>query len=203
MSSEQSYLSPIGETVNARGRKALVCRCICGKEVVLEPATAKVNRSCGCLRYKFLGDKKRRHGLTGSPTYRTWVNMLTRCTNPNSDKYKWYGAKGIKVCLAWKSFESFLADMGERPQGMSLDRVDPAGNYQKSNCRWATPTEQCNNRKNTKRFSFFGEMLTMSEAARKHGVVTGSLWSAMKDGCDPQFALERLVKAKQEKGIEL
>lgn len=78
--------------------------------------------------------------------------MLQRCLNPNSDNYRWYGGRGITICLEWiDSFDAFLADMGERPTGMTLDRINPDGNYEPGNVRWATPKEQARNRRRARR----------------------------------------------------
>lgn len=82
-----------------------------------------------------------------SPTYYSWASMLTRCTNPNSSGWKNYGARGITVCDRWRSFDNFLADMGDRPVGLTLDRKDNDGNYEPANCRWATPVEQARNKR--------------------------------------------------------
>ncbi len=82
------------------------------------------------------------HGLSGTPTYGTWFSMKVRCLNKNSEKYRHYGGRGIKVCERWLSFENFFEDMGIRPKGKTLDRVDVNGHYEKKNCRWATQSEQ-------------------------------------------------------------
>lgn len=90
-----------------------------------------------------------RHGQAKARTrtYRTWYSMRNRCNNPSNRNYRLYGGRGITVCERWDLFENFLADMGERPEGRSIDRIDPDGNYEPSNCRWATPKEQIHNRR--------------------------------------------------------
>ena len=91
-----------------------------------------------------------KHGYDGTPTYKSWQSMKDRCLNPNATSYPIYGAKGIMICERWMVFENFLADMGERPEGTSLDRKDSNGHYEPGNCRWATAIEQSRNRKSTK-----------------------------------------------------
>lgn len=108
-------------------------------------------RSCGCLASEVRAARWRTHGKTDTRVYRAWASMLRRCQNPNTVAYKWYGARGIKTCERWQKFENFLADMGEPPVGMELDRIDNDGNYEPENCRWVTHQKNCMNRRNNVR----------------------------------------------------
>lgn len=87
------------------------------------------------------------HGMTATATYNSWSTMKQRCLNPRSPKYKSYGGRGIDVCPQWMTFEGFLADMGVRPDGLTLDRIDNDAGYSPDNCRWATPSQQIANRR--------------------------------------------------------
>ncbi len=106
------------------------------------------NQTVLALRLANLGNTYgRTHGMTNTPAHVSWRSMLTRCRNQNHDSYPDYGGRGITVCERWLRFENFYADMGERPEGTSLDRIDRDGNYEASNCRWATLAEQQRNKR--------------------------------------------------------
>jgi hypothetical protein len=128
------------------GREAAwACTCDCGRLKTISGASLRDGsvQSCGCLRK----DKPTTHGMKGTPTYVSWCSMIQRCTNPNRPRFADHGGRGIKIYGSWLRFEAFLADMGERPEGKTLDRIDNDGDYEPDNCKWSTPTEQARNRR--------------------------------------------------------
>jgi len=127
-----------------------VCDCGGTLDKVAKQVKWGNTQSCGCYAKDVHSARcarlNLRHGLTYSPTWVTWQAMKQRCTDPNAINYRYYGERGVSICERWAIFENFLADMGERPKGKTLDRIDPFGNYEPSNCRWATVLEQRHNR---------------------------------------------------------
>lgn len=163
------------------------CRCECGAVANVNGSTLKGGRSksCGCYSV----DRVRTHGMEGTPTYNVWGHMLSRCRNERHKQYDRYGGRGIKVCKRWHKFENFFADMGEKPPGLSLDRVDNDGDYKKSNCRWATPRQQLGNQERSLRFEWNGKMQTLSDLAREHGISRRKVYQRILKGWTLKDAL--------------
>lgn len=145
------------EFVQIKSRRFYRCRCACGAEKVIREDALKtgLTRSCGCFAKERAFQTNYRHGWSAGGglarehrgAFNTWRSMNYRCYSPNYEKYEKYGARGVAVCDRWRtSFAAFLEDMGDRPEGMTLDRINRFGNYEPSNCRWADAKTQANNR---------------------------------------------------------
>jgi|SRR5580692_10482292 hypothetical protein len=134
---------------DARGQSLWLCRCDCGSEKIQRGGDLNYGRqSCGCIRREKLIAQTTVHGQSKTPTWQSWKGMLERCYNPRSASYKWYGGRGVGIDdPRWFSFPAFAEDMGEKPPGTSLDRRNNDLGYCKANCRWATPKQQTDNRR--------------------------------------------------------
>lgn len=167
------------------GTHRWLCQCDCGGQATPTIGALRSSRtqSCGCLRREPRIDNFI-HGLNCSdPTYASWHDMHTRCTNPKSNSFKNYGERGIKICERWNNFMNFLADMGSRPERKVLDRIDNDGNYEPSNCRWATYVESARNTRKSIPAKLRQEIIARCDAgetpvaiARQYGIHTRTIW---------------------------
>lgn len=180
---------------NRKGRTAWLCKCDCGTFVTVlrQSLRSGATVSCGCYMREVTIKAHKKHGHSPSsgksPEYSAWVSMIQRCNNPNSRAYKDYGARGIIVCDEWMSFDNFLRDMGCRPDSMTLDRIDNNGNYEPSNCRWATRKQQMRNRRNNRILEYNGKKLTLTEWSEETGLTIETIRNRLRLGWDLSHAL--------------
>lgn len=175
-------------------RTVWLCQCDCGRqsEVRKTHLTANHTTSCGCnqKRQQTKGFN-RSHGLRSRPEYGLWADMKQRCTNPTRSDYERYGLRGISVCQSWlEDFAAFFKDMGPRPSPKhTIERIDNAKAYEPSNCRWATVTEQNNNKRSNRIVEAFGKQQTCAQWAREIGMDYGQLLKRLERGISPEAAL--------------
>ena len=175
------------------GHTAWLCRCDCGKEVTIAGNHLRKSNgtmSCGCAK-RTHGES---HGEGLTPLYRVWLSMRERCNNPDCKSFTNYGGRGITVCPEWDDYLVFKADMGDRPKGRSLDRIDNSGPYSKANCRWATQQEQVWNTRVARWVEFNGERKVLSEWARYFGMTPGKLYGWLRK--DERAGMERALRSK-------
>lgn len=175
------------------------CLCDCGavRNVRRQHLVSGHTNSCGCLNKEITTARNLKHNCSPrsghTPEYSVWSTMITRCENPRREKFARYGARGISVCERWRgSFECFLEDMGPKPSPQhSIDRIDNDGNYEPSNCRWATVAEQARNRSSTVMIEAFGKRQCMSDWAKEIGISVQTIRERLKRGVDPLMAVRR------------
>lgn len=181
---------------NKHKQTTSICLCDCDSRATILNISLRsgLSTSCGC-RAKDLSRARATHGHNRvgyrAGTYITWSAMLTRCFNPNQRSYRDYGARGITVCERWLRFENFLADMGERPDHHTLERKDNNGNYEPSNCKWATTKEQSRNTSRTLRFTIDGIAACAKDHASRLGINYGTLKSRLESGWTPELAFKK------------
>lgn len=176
---------------NERGKHGevyWVCKCECGFKKRVTANSLRNGSSTKCYSCK-----NRLHGMETSPTYGSWVAMRQRCSNPKNVSYKDYGGKGIEVCGRWSEFVNFLADMGVRPEGMTIDRINSAKGYSKENCKWSTPKEQARNRGNTKKYQHDGKEYALGELADMYGIPVRRVAQRLNAGWELNRALKTPV----------
>jgi len=177
--------------LDPRGNVLWLCRCECGTERFVRGSEIYLGNStsCGCTR--------RRHGMSRTRTWKSWDAMKQRCLNQNSPDYPRYGGVGIKVCKKWLKMDGFLEDMGERPEGKTLDRIDNSGNYESGNCRWATASEQQFNKRSNLKLEHQGKIRSIVELSEESGVPLKVLRWRLEHNWDLNQALETPVRPKR------
>ncbi|CAB4136913.1 hypothetical protein UFOVP313_10 [uncultured Caudovirales phage] len=177
-------------------------RCSCGTEkTVRENHIVHGNTvSCGCYARKACGERFRTHGLRSSRSYNVWKQMIFRCFDLRSKDYKDYGGRGITVDQAWQDVRNFIADMGQAPRGMTLDRIDVNQGYSKSNCRWATTKEQARNTRRNRVITAEGQTLVMTDWAALKGIPVSTICNRIRCGWPADKAVQTPRRSYQLTG---
>lgn len=182
-----------------------LCRCECGVEIEVNGGSLASGhtKSCGCLKIEKATARVYRHGYAKSPTYNCWYSMHNRCSNPADIGFAHYGGRGIIVCQRWaytkEGLQNFIADMGERPVGCSLDRIDNNGNYDPGNCRWATQKLQARNRRSNRFVDFQGENVNVTILCEQHGISDNTFLERLKRGWSVERAITSPVDTRRHR----
>ena len=182
------------------GQYMWLCECSCGNTLTVRGGDLVngTTKSCGCLRKEVATLHNTSHGHTGSPTYHVWEAMLSRCRNPSNPNYFDYGGRNIFVCERWYKFENFLEDMGEKPEGLSIERTDNNSGYSLDNCVWASMTTQARNRRSTRNLTYRGETLCVAAWADKLELKRDVLYTRLRRG----WSVERTLGTSTASGVE-
>jgi hypothetical protein len=168
-----------------KGKAYWTCQCDCGKKACVSGQLLRAGKStsCGCYRAELMSVIKRKHGMSNTPEWHTYYRMLDRCYNAKNARFASYGGRGIEVCSDWKdSFVSFHRDMGPRPDACSLDRIDVNGHYEPGNCRWATATQQAQNKTTNINITHGDQTKCLTQWAREHEVPLLTAYSRLQRG---------------------
>ncbi len=181
----------------------MFCECDCGITILIRLASLRhgYTKSCGCLKRDM---QTKYRSASGDPAcwgriYRVWRGMMSRCYRTTDKDYPEYGGRGINVCRRWHEFVNFEADIGNRPDGTSLDRINVHGDYEPQNCRWATPVIQQRNRRSNRLFEFNGEKLTFAELCQRHSIAESTLRNRLDKGMNLSDALMFPVRKRRVK----
>ena len=196
-----TVIAPAGTTSKRRLWRA---ECVCGKHKVVCSyyLTSGRTKSCGCWLTEHcagIGKRTTTHGhskgRTRTPEYEAWYGIRSRCANTSRHNYARYGGRGIRVCERWMKFENFLADMGQRPSAAhSLDRIDNDGNYEPTNCRWATRQEQQRNTSHSRKVNVAGVIASVAEHAERAGLPAMAVIKRLDRGWDAVDALSKPLR---------
>lgn len=184
-----------------QGRRKWECRCDCGKTawVVTNNLLSNKTKSCGCLNEEVKTKLHTKHGMSQSRIYSIWSNMKSRCECKTNYAYKWYGARGIKICDEWHNFENFAkwALTNGYKKNLTIDRINNNGNYCPENCRWATVKEQANNTRSCRMITYKGETKTMRAWEEEMGFSRGIIYSRLKQGWSEKEAIETKIRVSR------
>ena len=169
-----------------KGRSCIwLCQCDCGNEkIVSSNSLVQGNvKSCGCL-FKEGNNKKHGHAIKNkeSKIYASWKSMIQRCTNKNNKRYKDYGGRGITICERWLKFNNFLEDMGEKPKGLTLDRINNNRGYCKGNCKWSSYMSQMRNTRRNNLIIIDGQTMCVEDACKKYNIKSKTAHTRIKRG---------------------
>jgi hypothetical protein len=184
-----------------------LCLCDCGniKAVRSYSLMSGHSKSCGCIRSAAVSSRNFKHGLTHSPGYAAWKDMISRCYNKKNKSYPYYGGRGISVCREWRhSPVQFFADMGTKPfEGAEIDRIENNGNYCPSNCQWATRTQNNRNTRTTIFICFRGETRCLSEWSELFGISRGAISQRLRLGWTIERAITEPTRKRRTLCTEL
>lgn len=198
-------LTVLDRDLFVNGKTRWLCSCECGKQVSVIGQLLRNGRtkSCGCLRSDRAVETASKHGgyvgRKPTRTMRIWKNMIQRTCNPNCPMYARYGGAGIGVCKSWQTFEGFMADMGEAPDGLTLERIDNSKGYEPNNCKWTTYAEQNRNKSSTKKLTLNGRTQIAADWAAELGLTDSQIYKRIRRGwSDEEVLLGRPQRLSNE-----
>lgn len=182
------------------GKREWVCECDCGKTVTVDGYSLRNGntKSCGCLVHERYPAHSITHGMTNTGEFNAWMSMRGRCNSKTHHAYPSYGGRGISVCSRWDSFQNFYADMGPRPEGMTIERRDNDGDYEPSNCVWATRIKQQRNRRTNRILTVNGISKCVSEWAEEIGIPFNVIHDRRRLGWSDEKAVTTPYKPRKK-----